>query len=629
MKLKVSLTLMLLVGVGIIALSIFVIPGNLSKIIWSAVGLCIIVIAGIGLIISTLYVKAKGNLAYVKTGSGGLEVIKDKGRIIIGFLHEIIPVSLETMKITVERTGKESLITLDKMRAEVTAEFYIRVKADADQGDGKKLIFGGIQTAARTLGDKIASRRKMDQGSVLAAQTEAVKELEKEKLIDALRTVAAKISLEDLNLKRDEFKKAVMEVVKDGLEQNGLELEDCTISSLDQAPMSVLDPNNSFDAQGLKNLQQIISQASVKTNELKRTAELQIKKQDVETRKAVLDQEQDQKFKEADQAKQIRAYIALQNREGSMAEIASQEEVAKRGIAKDQAIETETVLKTQKVQMAMVEQTKAVQTATIDQQKTTEIADRAKQIAIAEKDAERALVDQKRAEAEAMAEKSRQNIETVKVTETAERQKKKLVIDKQAQIEQSRQEEQMKADVKAYTTEKEADGRKKAAEADYQARVKAAQAEKEAAMSIAEGARATAMVPVEVSQRQVEVDTARVANVLKPELEAKSNHQKVSVELELGKLQIMAQQTIGVEFAKAIGTMTSKADMTIFGDPSTLATMVEKFSKGMGMGKMVEGFLQNPEAVSVIQGLVEKAGGTVSGLVDRILPKKDQAPEKK
>lgn len=629
MKLKVSLTLMLLVGVGIIALSIFVIPGNLSKIIWSAVGLCIIVIAGIGLIISTLYVKAKGNLAYVKTGSGGLEVIKDKGRIIIGFLHEIIPVSLETMKITVERTGKESLITLDKMRAEVTAEFYIRVKADADQGDGKKLIFGGIQTAARTLGDKIASRRKMDQGSVLAAQTEAVKELEKEKLIDALRTVAAKISLEDLNLKRDEFKKAVMEVVKDGLEQNGLELEDCTISSLDQAPMSVLDPNNSFDAQGLKNLQQIISQASVKTNELKRTAELQIKKQDVETRKAVLDQEQDQKFKEADQAKQIRAYTALQNREGSMAEIASQEEVAKRGIAKDQAIETETVLKTQKVQMAMVEQTKAVQTATIDQQKTTEIADRAKQIAIAEKDAERALVDQKRAEAEALAEKSRQNIETVKVTETAERQKKKLVIDKQAQIEQSRQEEQMKADVKAYTTEKEAQGRKQAAEADYQARVKAAQAEKEAAMSIAEGARATAMVPVEVSQRQVEVDTARVANVLKPELEAKSNHQKVSVELELGKLQIMAQQTIGVEFAKAIGTMTSKADMTIFGDPSTLATMVEKFSKGMGMGKMVEGFLQNPEAVSVIQGLVEKAGGTVSGLVERILPKKDQAPDKK
>jgi len=94
MKLKGTLSLMLLIGAGLIATSILYIPGSVSKTIWSGVGLGIILLAGIGLIFSSLYVKAKGNVAYFKTGQGGPEVIKDKGRIIIGFLHEIIPVSL-------------------------------------------------------------------------------------------------------------------------------------------------------------------------------------------------------------------------------------------------------------------------------------------------------------------------------------------------------------------------------------------------------------------------------------------------------------------------------------------------------------------------------------------------------
>ena len=630
MKLKGTLSLMLLIGAGLIATSILYIPGSVSKTIWSGVGLGIILLAGIGLIFSSLYVKAKGNVAYFKTGQGGPEVIKDKGRIIIGFLHEIIPVSLETMKIAVDRKGKESLITLDKMRAEVVAEFYIRVKADAEGGT-KGNIYGGIQTAARTLGDKISSAAqkggKFDQRSLLEAQTNAVKELEKEKLIDALRTVAAKITLEDLNLRRDEFKREVMTTVKDGLLQNGLELEDCTLSSLDQAPMSVMDPNNSFDAQGLKNLQKIISETSVTRNEYEKSAEIEITKRNVETKKAVLLQEQDMAFKQADQVREVRSYQAVQDKTAAMTEIQAQEEVAKRDINRNREIELQSVEKEQQVSTANVEKERLIQTKTVEQKRAIEIALRDQQIAVAEKDSERALAQEKMSKAEALAEKARQEVETVKVAQTAEREKQKLIINKQAEIEQSRQVEQMKADVVAYKTEKEASGRKQAAEADYEAKVKAADAERMSMEAHAAGLRAEQMVPVDVAEKQVAVDTKRINDVLKPELEAKAAHQQISVEFELGKLQIVAQQTIGVEFAKAMAAMTSRADMTIFGDPTTLSKMTENFSKGMGIGKLIEGFMSNDQLMPMVNAMVGKTGDVVGGLMDKLI-KKPSATEK-
>ena len=611
MSIKGILGSMLFAGMAIIGVSILFFKG-LTLAIWSGVGLGLIILAGIGLIFSSLYVRARGNLAYVKTGKGGLKVIKDHGSIVIGFLHEIIPVSLETMKIIVTRDKRDSLITLDKLRAEVVAEFYIRVKADDN----------GISTAARTLGDKISaavgggrakkSAADLDGESLLRAQQHAITDLEREKLIDALRTVAAKSTLEDLNLKRGEFKETVMEVVKDGLEQNGLELEDCTISALDQAPKEIMDPNNTFDAQGLKNLQKTISEQSVAENKFRRDAEFEIKQKDVETRKGILSQDQDLKFKEADQGREVRAYEAEQNKSASVAELQNEEEIGRRAIEKDKSIELEAVKSDQEIATKLVAKEQAVETANVEKVKTVEVAERDKEIAIAKKNAEKAEAEQFRQEAESGAEKARQDVETVKVRETSDRQKAKQIIDKQAEIEKVRQEEQMMADVQAYATAKEAEGRKLAAEADYEAKTKGAEADLVEKTKKAEGIKAEQMVPVGVASKQVEVDTDRVENVLKPELAAKAEHQKVSVELKLGELQIAAQKDIGIAMAQAIGQMTSKADMTIFGDPETLANMTEKFNKGLGIGNIADGFIHGTSGLKALLPLfgplAKKAG---------------------
>ncbi|MBI4708633.1 MAG: hypothetical protein HY764_00270 [Candidatus Portnoybacteria bacterium] len=591
MGVKGLIGFLLIMGLLIISASYVFISG-FAQFIWYGVGLFFILIGGIGLIFSNLYVKAKGNMAFLKTGKGGAEVIKDHGRIIIGFLHEIIPVSLETMKIVVERKGKDSLITNDKLRAEVMAEFYIRVNPDEE----------GIKSAARTLGSKISAGRVggASDDRVLDQQVERVKALEQEKLIDALRTVAAKRSLEDLNLDRSTFKSAVMEVVKDGLKQNGLELEDVTISRLDQAPREVMDPNNQFDAQGLKNLQQVVSAALVQENEFKRDAELAVKKKNVETASAILAQDQELNFKTADQDRDVRAYKANQDKEASVAELQNQELIARRGIEKDRAIALENVTKEQQVQTAGVEMEKVVATANVEKDKQVEVTSRQKLIAIAETDAQRAEAEAKRNKAEAEAERAKQAIETVSVTSQAERQKAKAIIDKQAEIEKERQDAQMKADVKAYTISKEAQGRKEAAEADYLAKTRAAEAELVEKTKRAEGDLAIQMVPVSVSNNQVDVDQRRVQEVLKPELEAKAASQTVSVELTLGQLKIQAAEKIGVAFAGAIGGMMAGANMNIYGDPDTLAKMTQKFSQGVGMSNLVDGFLNGGDGFKAL-----------------------------
>ena len=52
-----------------------------------------------------LYRKTAANEALVKTGAGGASVVLDGGTLVVPVLHQVVPVSLETMKLEVERQG--------------------------------------------------------------------------------------------------------------------------------------------------------------------------------------------------------------------------------------------------------------------------------------------------------------------------------------------------------------------------------------------------------------------------------------------------------------------------------------------------------------------------------------------
>src|SRR5262249_52593913 len=66
----------------------------LSKIIISGAGLGVLIAGGILLTITSMYVKATMNQAFVRTGGGGPKVVIDGGAIVIPAIHRIAWVSL-------------------------------------------------------------------------------------------------------------------------------------------------------------------------------------------------------------------------------------------------------------------------------------------------------------------------------------------------------------------------------------------------------------------------------------------------------------------------------------------------------------------------------------------------------
>src|SRR3954471_7308454 len=263
-----------------------------AKIIISIAGVGVLIVTLVMLVISKLYRKASANMAFVRTGMGGAKPIKDGGTLVIPVVHQVIPVSLETMRLNVERRGAHALITKDNLRVDLSAEFYIKVQANDED----------ILQAARSLGGR-------------SVQPDAVSELVQEKLVSALRTVAATKDLHELHSKRDEFATAVQQIVTHDLSSNGLSLESVTISQLDQTDPSALLERNVFDAQGLRKIAEITQKARIERNEIEKESEQSVVQQNVTTRKKVLEMERDQAEFEADQRMKVANVRAARERE--------------------------------------------------------------------------------------------------------------------------------------------------------------------------------------------------------------------------------------------------------------------------------------------------------------------------
>src|SRR6478735_9020498 len=95
-------------------------------------------------ILSRFYVRASKESSFVRTGLGGQKVIADGGAIVLPIFQQITPVNMMTLRLQVERASNEALITLDRIRADVKAEFFVRVKKDNE----------AIAQAAQSFGSK-------------------------------------------------------------------------------------------------------------------------------------------------------------------------------------------------------------------------------------------------------------------------------------------------------------------------------------------------------------------------------------------------------------------------------------------------------------------------------------------
>src|ERR1700760_723943 len=185
-----------------------------------------------------LYLRSSKERSFVRTGLGG-----QRGACVLPILHDVIPVNMNTLRLEVARGRDKALITKDRMRVDVIAEFYVRVAARPE----------AVAAAAQTLG-------------LRTMEPDQLKELVEGKFVDALRTAAAEMTMEELHEKRGAYVKRVRESVAEDLTKNGLELEAASLTQLDQTGMEFFNPSNAFDAEGLTRLTETIEQRKKQRN---------------------------------------------------------------------------------------------------------------------------------------------------------------------------------------------------------------------------------------------------------------------------------------------------------------------------------------------------------------------------
>jgi uncharacterized membrane protein YqiK len=359
-----------------------------------------IVIAIVVWLLHWLYLRSSKERSFVRTGFGGTKVVLGGGAFVLPIVHEVIPVNMNTLRLEVARGREKALITKDRMRVDVMAEFYVRVKAEAQ----------AVADAAQTLGSR-------------TLEPDQLKELIEGKFVDALRTAAAEMTMEELHEKRGEYIRRVRAVVGGDLLKNGLELETASLTQLDQTAMEFFNPSNAFDAEGLTRLTEQIERRKKQRNDVEQDTMIAIRNKNLEAEKLALDIDRESEYARLTQEREVevaraaqRAEVAREradkDQEAERAQIAARESIEMARLLSERALEEERIAKEREIQAAEIERRKTLELA--EQQRAIEVAKASK----AESEA-RATADAARAKA--VAEEER--VFTAREAEIANRRK--------------------------------------------------------------------------------------------------------------------------------------------------------------------------------------------------------------
>jgi len=370
-------------------------------------------LVAIGLIFARLYRRSSKEISFVRTGFGGQKVIMNGGALVFPVLHEVIPVNMNTLRLEVRRSNEQALITKDRMRVDVQAEFYVRVQPTQE----------AIANAAQTLG-----RRTIEPT--------ALKELVEGKFVDALRSVAAEMAMEELHEQRVSFVQKVQAAVSEDILKNGLELESVSLTGLDQTNKEYFNPDNAFDAEGLTKLTSEIEERRKKRNDIEQETEVLIQRKNLEAEQqkfnisrdqeyARLEQEREIAVRAAEQVAQIERERADREREAQQAKIIAEQQVRESDIEKERIIQQKDIEKQQVIEAAAVEKEMQVQ-----------LAEQTKDIKVAEKSRLKSEADAEADQARAVAAKAEEEVVTTRATEVAERDRRIELIEARKAAEQ-------------------------------------------------------------------------------------------------------------------------------------------------------------------------------------------------
>lgn len=431
------------------------------------VGVALLALMTIGIIFARLYKRSTKETAFVRTGLGGQKVIMDGGAIVLPVFHERVLVNMNTLKLEVLRRERESLITKDRMRVDVTAAFFVRVKQTEE----------AVSIAAQTLGARTMS-------------PDELKALVEDKFVDSLRATAATMTIQELQDKRRDFVQAVQNAVAEDLEKNGLELESVSLTSLDQTDKQFFNPNNAFDAEGLTRLTEQTEARRKQRNDVEQDTEVQVRTKNLDATRQKLTIEKDQEFAtlgqqreievtRAEQAALIASQQAERSREAEAAKIEAERQVSQKRIEAEREIKAAEIDKNLVIQTREIELERKTEMQRAEQRKQVEIARQDTQIAIATKSREQSDADAAANLAKAEAVKAEEGVNTARQVAVAERDKSIQLIEATKEAEQN-----------AISVKVSASAEKEAAMDRAEALTIEAKAKQAAALAEAEGKRA-------------------------------------------------------------------------------------------------------------------------------------------
>lgn len=374
----------------------------------------IVVIAVLYVISIWVYKRAPANMGFIRTGWGGTKVCLGRGALVLPVFHEVSWISLETMKLIVNRSREQAVLTADKIRIDVVAEMYTHVGHTEE----------ALLVASRSLGEK-------------TFDADAVRSLLEAKVVGAIRSYAATKTLTELHEDRNGFAQSIRETVVESFKANGLNLEEVTIVSLEQSAKEFFNANNIFDAEGLKIITEITSDAKRKVHDTEKKTTIAIRQKDLDTQLELLEIERREAFAQAAQDKDVANEQAQQLGEKQIFLL------DRRRAVEEQELSNEVELERQRTEreLAITEEQKKREQAEIQRRLAIEAEEREKEIALIQKSREEeiAQIERQKALEQAEIERTLRREEAEKsrdiVLATKERERREAEISLETEVQ--------------------------------------------------------------------------------------------------------------------------------------------------------------------------------------------------
>jgi len=442
--------------------------------------LLIVVAAGVIALAAWFYERATNEVSLVKTGIGGRKVVIDGGTLALPFFHEVSRVNMQTIRMDVVRQGDSALITKDRMRIDVGAEFYASVIPEE----------GAIARASQTLG------KRTFQPDQLKALIDAM-------MVDALRAVAAQMTMDEMHENRSEFVREVREALTDVLGRYGLQLDSVSLTALDQTPFSALDESNAFNAVGMRKLAEVIAKSKKERAEIEGESQVSVRRAEMEASRRKLEIELEERRAEIAQTQEIEMLLAAQ-----LSDVAQKKADAEREAAHAR------IRMEQEIQGANIARELAVREAEISQLRALDMAEQERQILTAAKSQDESKAQAAATIARGEAVRAEEDLQTVRQLAEAERRKLIALIAAKQDAEANAAREQITAESQKTVAKDRTIAKREEAEAFKVMRLAEIEAEK--AMIEAENQRSEALIALELEKTRLAALPGILSEMVKP-----------------------------------------------------------------------------------------------------------------